>query len=112
MTKSLSFSIIVHAQCTLFSFGKARWMESLTIVANLLGASGRGSFQASFFIDHILAFTLTGIVLQTHFKKMSDFPVPSRDVTEQTLPGGKIARLLIDDICERCSCTISHKRKR
>jgi hypothetical protein len=72
-----------------FLLSQARWMESLTIVANSQGASGRGCFQASFFIYHILAFTLTGIVLQTHYKKVSDFPVPNRDVTAQTLPGEK-----------------------
>ncbi len=74
VTKSLLFMLSVLC----FLLSQARWMESLTIVANSPGVSGRGCFQASFFIDHILAFTLTGIVLQTHCKKVSDFPIPNR----------------------------------
>ncbi len=84
-------------------------MESLTIVANSQGASGRGCFQASLFIDHILAFILTGIVLQTHCKKVSDFPVPNRDVTDQTLPGGKIANLFLQCSLKTTSFAFAQK---
>jgi len=45
-----------------------------------------------------------GIRLATLYKKVVDFPVPSRDGIYQTLPGGKIDNLSLQ-------CTIGFRRK-
>ncbi len=54
-------------------------MESLTIVVNSLGVSGRGSFQASFFLDqYSSAYTVEGLYCKRPIQCLA-FPEMSDD---------------------------------